>query len=84
MIFKFKLFFLVVVFVKNVTTLVDIEALRECGNLHHLEFKNLPNPVANFSNDNCRLKCATGKQVLSDNAINEGYACPTNLNGVKC
>ena len=60
----------------------DLDAIRECGNLHQLEFRNIPNAVAQYSNSNCQLKCAIGVQTLSNNSLNEGFPCPANSNGV--
>ena len=75
--------FLIVCCVWNTVSVEpDSEALRECGNLHHFEFRSIPNAVANYSNNSCMLKCSIGEKVLSNDAINEGFACPRNSNGV--
>lgn len=59
------------------------EALKECGNLHHLEFRTIPNARAELSNSNCMLKCEIANATLSNEPINEGFACPTDANGVR-
>ena len=62
----------------------DLEALEECGNLHHLEFKSIPKAGAVYSNSHCQLKCMVGDRILSDDALNEGFPCPLNPTGVSC
>lgn len=61
---------------------VDKNALRECGNLHHFDFRTIPNSSAVYSNNNCLLKCLVDKKILSNNTINENYPCPKNALGV--
>lgn len=57
-------------------------ALAQCGNLHHLEFHLIQNAHAQYSNDNCMLKCVVGENILSNDALNEGFSCPLNSDGV--
>jgi len=61
----------------------DEEALRECANLHRIEIQHIPNAKGEFLNSKCTLKCSVGDQELSTDAINEGFACPTDPSG-KC
>jgi len=80
--FAFVLVSVVAAAISSIRAAENSDALRECGNLHHLEFRTLPNAQAEYSNSNCMLKCAVGDQVLSHDAINEGFPCPTDANGV--
>src|SRR5699024_3943885 len=59
-----------------------LEALRECGNLYHLDFRSNPNASAVFSNSNCMLICSLGPDTVLENAMNEGFECPLNSTGV--
>ena len=81
LIFKITLV-VVVILVFGVEAQQENEALRECGNIHHLQFRNIPNAHGSYSNDNCRLKCTVGDKMLSEDAVNEGFPCPANMNGV--
>ena len=58
------------------------EALRECVNLHHIEITNFPNSTAKYEQDKCQLKCYIDGHELAADALNEGFACPLNHNGV--
>ena len=81
--FKMKLLSIVLVLaLGSFAKAEDQEALRECGNLHHMEFRNFPNAKAEYSNKNCKLKCEVGEKVLSEDSMNEGYPCPVNPHGV--
>lgn len=63
------------------------EAMRECGNLHKLEFHSLPDAQAEYSDSGCGLKCAIGhsssvQKILFQGPLNEGFTCPQDSNGV--
>ena len=60
----------------------DLDALRECGNLHRIDFKNGASNGTHFSNDHCMLTCVLNGNTLSTNQINEGFVCPSAVNGV--
>ena len=60
----------------------DLDALRECGNLHHINFKNGNHTGTAYSNSKCLLICISNGDLVSSNSLNEGFPCPGDSNGV--
>lgn len=59
----------------------DIEALRQCGNLHHLNMHHFANSHAEYSQFECAVQCTIDGHTQVPDAINEGYPCPLNSHG---
>ena len=60
----------------------DLDALRECGNLHRIDFKNGASNGTHYSNDHCMLTCVLNGSTVSTNPVNEGFECSSAVNGV--
>ena len=58
------------------------EALRECANIHKIEIIKIPHSHASFANSKCLLKCYSGNDTFSTDAINDNFPCPLEPSGV--
>ena len=59
-----------------------LDALRECSNLNHVDFRTKNSTGTSFSESHCHLHCVVDGQTVSSNEINEGFPCPENAKGV--
>lgn len=58
------------------------QALRECGNVHHLDVHEFFNSRGEYVHFECALNCTIDGRQLELVPVNEGELCPMNSHGV--